>query len=228
MSFGGMFGGFRPAFDRGGALSVPILHVQSDKNTSGGTSCAFSNANTAGNLLIVTVRWATGTVNVTGATDTQGNSYTMFGPAGNLGGGKYKAEMLYATNCAAGANTVTVAFTGAAAAISLAVHEYSGIALTNALDQDEGATALSGKAADSGNTAATSQPNILLFGYVWMNAIVTNLALGAPYTKRQKHAMFITGDQVVAAIGTYNVTATWTTSRAWGAYVWAFRGITPT
>src|ERR1035441_9318234 len=114
-----------------------IVCVQSANkliNTSSGT-VAFSSNNTAGNLIVVVLRAAGGATSV--PSDTNLNTYQIAYP--NLLQGSNRLSVYYAQNIAAGANTVSVAATGASA-IRVAIFEYSGIAASNALDQATGTT----------------------------------------------------------------------------------------
>ncbi len=105
-------------------------------NVSASNALAFSLNNTAGNLLVVDV---VGTEPFGGAgslsiSDSNGNTYTQIGPNEQ---NNVIATCWYASNCVAGANTVTVSYSGGTFAnqgIAVAIHEYSGIATTSPLD----------------------------------------------------------------------------------------------
>jgi len=96
--------------------------------------CAFSSNNTSGNCLVVDVFLQElfsgfGTYTVS---DSAGNTWHTAVNSENTGNGFFGT--FYALNCAAGANTVKVNYTGSGGKCLMAVHEYSGVVLTSAQD----------------------------------------------------------------------------------------------
>src|SRR6266403_290730 len=90
--------------------------VQGNSATSGGTqtnivSAAFSSNNAAGNFLVCAVRYFVISIGggITGVTDSQGNTWVRANGSYQDGASDFVSSW-YATNCKAGANTVT--FTG--------------------------------------------------------------------------------------------------------------------
>lgn len=123
--------------------------------TSG--NLAFNSNNTAGNFIIVAVQVGTNGRTVT-VSDTNVNTYTQH--RNQAGGTDHEIYLVAAPNCAAGANTVTVAISGAAASVSFSIYEYSGIATSSPLDQVNSATASSAHA-DSGDITTTTNEQLL-------------------------------------------------------------------
>jgi hypothetical protein len=108
---------------------MAITLVQSNSaNASSPSSLAYSSNNTAGNLLIFTGfnPGSGGTYGV--PTDSQGNTWNV--AVHDAGSG-----IFYAMNCRGGANTVTAGFWTSGATAGYAIYEFSGVALTSALDQ---------------------------------------------------------------------------------------------
>lgn len=97
-------------------------------NTTATVPLAFGSNNTLGNLLVAMVGYASAKDFVS-ITDSQGNTWVQAG-ADNA-----NANIFYAANCKAGANTVTVNKGGTTARAFLAIAEYSGVSATHALDQ---------------------------------------------------------------------------------------------
>ncbi len=163
----------------------PVALVQSASRFNGATyqpfcQVAFPSANSAGNLIIVAVNLgAPGSDHQAVVTDTQGNRYF---PATSLvtwrtNGGGDSAQLFYAPDIQGGPNAVTVSeISGQGggslggdgnAFNSIAVHEYSGLALASPLDAASvsNGIAVSGPVTLSSGTVTTSVDGELIFGY---------------------------------------------------------------
>jgi len=193
-------------------------------------AATYTLAQGAGNLNVVIVGWNDTTTTVTSVTDTKGNSYVLaVGPA--LVSGTLSQSIYYAPNitaAAAGTNTVTVKFSGAANYPDVRILEYSGLDKNNPLDVAKGATG-SNATSDSG-ALTTTNPNDLLVG---ANIVVSSTsAAGSGYTKRiiTDPDGDIAQDEVVTATGAYHATASLTRAAAWIMQIVAFRaaGSAPT
>src|SRR5579859_3087947 len=114
----------------------------------------FNSAQTAGNLNVIVVGWNDTTSTVSSVTDSSGNAYTLaVGPTASAG--CCTQSIYYAKNikaAAAGANTVTVGFSAAAAYPDIRVVEYSGADTSNPVDVT--ATAAGNSAAATSGAAA--------------------------------------------------------------------------
>ncbi len=139
-----------------GPAMISFVQVKSAVPSSGSSvAVPFTAAQTAGNLNVVVVGWNDTTRTVTNVTDSRGNTYVRaVGPTAVSGA--LSQSIYYAKNivgAAAGANTVTVQFSGSAYYPDIRILEYSGLDLTNPLDVTAAAT---GSTATS--TAAPSRP----------------------------------------------------------------------
>lgn len=188
--------GIAPAFVQGASAAAASVSPTS-------LPCAFTSANTLGNLLIIALQCNVATAGTIVITDSQGNTYTTVHTNGSSG---YTA-LYYAPNCKAGANTVTVTFTGTTfnGGACVAIQEYSGIAAVPVVD----ATAfVSGSGLAS---VSTSAPSDLIFAMAGDYA-VTSLSMSGSYTAREttfktggaNSLCIATWDQVGIAPGVYS------------------------
>jgi len=181
--------------------AAAFVQGRSTQVTGGTTaSLAFSKANTAGNLIAVYVVWDnTGTVTLS---DTAGNTYTAATARQSWGNG-WSAEVFYAANIAAGANTVKATFSTTITNFGLLyLHEYSG--LVKAAPVDGSASAVGTSAAMSSGAVATTSANDLLFG---AGASDIDVSKGTNFTARQTTFGNLTEDRTVTTTGSYAGTA---------------------
>jgi hypothetical protein len=118
-------------------------------------SATFSNAQAAGDLIVVAVGWSDATAAISSVSDSKGNTYTLaVGPTAFFGVGQQ--SIYYAKNivaATAGSNTVTVAFNATVVWPNVRVLEYSGVDTTNPFD---GAVATIGRSAATMTTPLTT------------------------------------------------------------------------
>src|SRR4029078_12137068 len=90
------------------AAAPSFMQVRANEVTGGRTnSVSFAQANSAGNLIVVSVVWSnTGAVTVT---DSRGNSYASAPPRRNWGS-SWSEQTFYARNVAGGSNRITASF----------------------------------------------------------------------------------------------------------------------
>jgi len=142
-----------------------IRHVQQAENgdESGATytsfSATFGSPTTNGNAIIFGLAYGNVDSTIT-ATDTQGNTYTeavrRYDPGHNEG-----CAIFYASNITGGtSNTVTVNFGETVAYLSLAIHEYTGIATTSPVDAVTGNTG-NGSDVSSGSATTTAVGDLI-------------------------------------------------------------------
>ena len=204
-----------------------ITYVQGNSATPQATQASvtvpFSSAQTAGDLNVVVVGWNDTAAAVSTVTDKSGNSYALaVGPTAVSG---YLSQSIYyAKNIAAagaGANSVTVTFSTAAAYPDIRILEYQG-ADPN-LPVDVTASASGSSATSTSAAATTTNPTDLIFGA----NIVTTLtkAAGSGFTKRLLTSPDgdIAEDKMVTATGSYSTTAPLTSSGRWIMQMVAFR-----
>lgn len=144
--------------------------VQSTSKQSSGVASdtlAYTSNVTAGALLAAVVSWWSPANGITAVSWAVGGSATPVLAVENLvldpGSHNNKAAIYYAPNASAGAHTFQVDFAGAVD-VSVAVHEYSGIATTTPLDQTATAMTNATTSASSGTTATLAQTDNLVFG----------------------------------------------------------------
>lgn len=124
------------------------------------TSIAYPSNQVAGNLNVVVVGWNDATASVSTVTDTRGNAYQIASPMAT--GTGIRQAIYYAKNIAAGANTVTVTFSPAAAFVDVRVLEYSGADLVFPFDVQATGNGLTAGSVCTGNATTTSPKEILV------------------------------------------------------------------
>lgn len=203
-------------------MSISSPPVQSASANS--SSCAYGSNNAAGNLLVAGLQDSVDPAGIT-LSDTRGNTWVkavgLYASGPGLSG-----SIWYVENCAAGANTVTVAG-GTASFQELDIAEYSGAATSSPLDQTAIATS-SSTAPDSGATATTSQAAELVVGLIALSGVRT-VTWGNSFTGRQSSNNTVNrqadfGDLVVSSTGAYHAAATLSSASDWVAAVATFRG----
>jgi nitrogen fixation protein FixH len=185
-------------------------------------SVPFPAAQTAGGLNVVVVGWNDGTATVSTVTDKSGNIYTRaVGPTVQSGFGSQ--SIYYAKNivaAAAGANSVTVTFSSAAAYPDIRILEYKGADPNAPVDVT---AASSGNSVTSGSgSVTTTNATDLIFGANLVQTTTTGSASG--FTKRLLTSPDgdIAEDKMVNAIGSYSATAL-LSSGQWIMQMVAFR-----
>src|ERR1035437_2573914 len=100
---------------------------------------AFSSSSSTGNLIIVHLDWDGQTRDISSVTDSKSNTYHLINGPTNWNGTNYRGDLWYAYNITGGGGVITVTATlnGAPTSYSqIYIAEYSGIQLTNPLDQN--------------------------------------------------------------------------------------------
>jgi len=205
---------------------LPAL-VQSTTGSGSGTSLvvAFTGNNAGGNHLVAIL--AALTNDPTGATDTGGNSYSA-GPTAVNTSSAMKCEMYYAENCAAGANTVTGAFTGSDS-VGMTLMEFSNVLQSGSLNQQTstGGTA-TGTAMTAGTITTTQAGELIVYAGTIRGG--TTIAPGAGFTEVSDFSyarQFEVSYQVASPAGSYTGTATAGTGDDYCAIVASFFPIPP-
>lgn len=202
-----------------GAAGTPPAFVQvNDNDISAGSSVpvSFNAPVKAGNTIVVYAIWDN--AGPASITDTQGNHFVSVSAPVNWGNG-YRAEVFYATNIAAGADTVKATFATPATIFGVIyAHEYSGISATYPVDVI--ASASGSSATLNSGVATTTSANDLIFAAGVSDNIVMNAGTG--FTARDLNYGNITEDKTAASIGSYSATATHNGNQ-WGMQMVAFR-----
>lgn len=190
---------------------MPIAFVQAPAGAQMVSGTSLSTAaitTTSGNLVVIGVTYV---ASFSSVSDSKGNTWTLAaGPVTASAGDTIRCY--YAFNLTGGAgHTFTLNLSAAGAGVVCAA-EYSGVLLTDPLDQTA-TQASSGNPVDSSSTATTTQADELLIGYGQQSSGV-NLAwsAGASYTLRANVADAVPSsigamvERLVSATGAYNAT----------------------
>ena len=205
----------------------PIAFVQANNATPQtsvtGASVPYTSAQSAGNLNAVVVGWNDTTAQVASVTDTKGNTYRLaVGPT--LLSGQLTQSIYYATNisaAAAGANTVNVSFTVAAAFADIRILEYAGLDAVSPVDVTASA---SGNGTTSSTPAAvTSNVSELLFAANTVTSWTTGPGSGWTSRVITNPDGDIAEDRTVAAAGSYDSTAPLGAAGGWVMQMVAFK-----
>jgi hypothetical protein len=170
-------------------------------------SVAFSGAQAAGDLNVVVVGWNNSTATVTAVTDTKGNQYALaVGPT--IQSPVASQSIYYAKNilaAGAGANTITVAFSSAAAYPDIRILEYTGADPSNPVDTVAAATGNS--SISSAGPVTTNNATDLLFAANLVQTVTSGAGTG--FTARLLTApdADIAEDQMVTTVGSYTASA---------------------
>ncbi len=181
----------------------------------------FTAAQTVGDLDVVVIGWNNSTATVSGVTDSRGNTYALaVGPT--IQAPVASQSIYYAKNiaaAAAGANSVTVTFSGAAAFPDIRILEYKGADLNNPVDVTAANSGNSGTS--NSGTATTTNATDLIFGANLVQTTTTGP--GSGFTRRLLTSDGdIAEDRMVTAVGSYSATAP-LSSGQWIMQMVAFR-----
>ena len=189
-------------------------------NTS--VKVTYTAAQVAGDLNVIAVGWNDSTATVSTVTDTTGNVYTRaVGPT--VISGLESQSIYYAKNIAAataGANSVTVTFSAAAAFPDIRILEYSGADPNNPVDVT--AAASGNSATSSSGAVTTTNSTDLLFGANMVQTSTTGPGTGFASRMLTSPDGDIAEDEMVTATGSYSATAP-LTSGQWIMQMVAFR-----
>ena len=210
-----------------GLAAPTITYVQGnylDPQTPQTTvTVTFTAAQASGDLIVVVVGWNDSTAAVVSVADSSNNPYLRaVGPTSISG--VESQSIYYAANikaAAAGANRVTVTFSGAAQFPDIRILEYRGADLTNPVDV-AGAASGNSVSSDSGSVTTTSASD-LIFGASVVQT--TSTGPGSGFTTRllTQPDADIAEDRMVTARGSYSATAPVSPSGEWIMQMVAFR-----
>jgi len=186
-------------------------------------SVAYSSAQTAGDVNIVAVGWNDTNASILSIGDSAGNPYRMAIPT--FRGNGMSQAIYYATNVNMGTNTVMVTFNQPAVFVDLRATEYSGLSTGSVFDGGTSGTGI-GTTADSGLLAVTNVSD-LLFGAGMTADTFTGAGGGFTLRVITSPDSDIVEDQIAAATGSYNATASLNTSTAWLLQLAAFKPAPP-
>ena len=216
------------------SLSAAITFVQGNyavpQSSQTSVTVKFTSAQTAGNLNVVVVGWNDSTATVSTVTDKSGNPYTLaVGPT--VQAGVASQAIYYAKNilpAAAGANSVTITFSTAAAYPDIRIVEYQGADPSNPVDVTAASTGNS--ATSSSGAVTTTNATDLLFGANLVQTTTTGPGSGFTKLMLTVPDGDIAEQRTVSATGSYSATAPLGSGK-WIMQLVAFRtpsGTTPT
>lgn len=156
-------------------VNLPAIAQKNKAVSSGGVAsqtCAFASNNTAGNTLVVVCGVGnTGTIAVT---DSLSNTYTKVTTATQ---GSVQAGIFFVSNCAGGANTVTVT-PSASVSVAVEIYELSGIVTPSLAPSQFSSGSNAGSTTASTSAIASGTPN----GYAFLGVSVGTAAQAVSVT----------------------------------------------
>jgi galactose oxidase-like protein len=208
------------------AASIAFVQKNSatPQSTTSAVSVVFTAAQSLGDLNVVVVGWSDAKGQAVSVTDSKGNGYqSAVGPTAFSG---LTQSIYYAKNiaaAAAGANTVTVSFSAAAAFPDVRILEYAGLDTASPLDVTAVGTGTS--STSSTPAALTTNATDLLFAANTVSTWTT--APGSGWTNRVITSPDgdIAEDRTVSTAGSYAASATLGSSGAWAMQLVAFRAV---
>jgi hypothetical protein len=187
---------------------------------------------TTGNLVVVWIMMGNGFGQTsTSVTDTHGNTYTRI-PAthafnATLDGGTSN-DIWYASNVTGGTGAITAHWTSVGGFAILEVNEYSGVALTSALDVGTGSVGNAGSNVWLGPVTLASTNELVVAFWLYSNTLPTT----APgFTDRGGTAGIGVGsneDSIVSLAGAFTVKNGGPGSTAWLGAMAAFKTVAVT
>ncbi|MCW2763240.1 MAG: hypothetical protein JWR85_3441, partial [Marmoricola sp.] len=198
-------------------------------STASATTTASTFTTTAGNLIVVSLSFASTGTTFT-CTDDRGDTFSNAAQVTSSG---QTAGICYAANVAGGSTTVTVTYGAASTYRAIILSEYSGVATSNPVDVTSVNTGTATTATDNvtSNIATTTQTGNLIVGLVddiTGNAVVS---AGTGYTPRQASAAgerILVQDKVFNGTGTVASTNTFSTPDAYNSVLVAFKPVVTT
>jgi hypothetical protein len=192
-------------------ISFVQVNAATPQSAVSSVTVPFKMAQSAGDLNVVVVGWNDTTTTAQSVSDNLGNPYVL--AAGPVKGTGLTQSIYYAKDILSGSNSVIVTFSKAASFPDVRVLEYYGSDPANPLDVV--ASASGNSASANSGSATTNFANELIFG---ADTVATGtLAPGSNFTLRilTSPDSDLAEDRSVTTIGTYNATATLTSSGPW-------------
>src|SRR2546426_3960277 len=203
-----------------GAAAPGFVQGTDTSGTSASPSISFPSAVLNHSLLVACAGWTTTSITLNSVTSSPSNTWNSTTDANNSG--NLRIQCYYAMNAASGTTTVTFNFS-ASVNWEIAIHEYSGVATTSALDQQNGATGNS--SSPSSGSVTPSVNGELIFAWTTNSFGVNSYTAGSGFTLRQSDlAFYASEDQVQGTAGA--ISATWAqggSSAQWAAKVLTFK-----
>lgn len=199
-----------------------ITRVQGPTRGTGTTSATgtFGSTPTEGNLLVARAKG-------TGASAAGAISGWTAKKSVQYGVSSGWITLLYKKAGAGESSNVTVSFPSATNT-AIEIEEWSNSDGWDDADQDASTATSSGTSKSSGTTGTTTVPDELFLCYAAMGGAVTspswNNSVSTDFTEPSGAIVEVGGSKVVSAIGTYESTLIWTTTRYCAALGVTFKG----
>lgn len=207
-----------------------IAHVQS---SAGGNQCgsvtdcvvSYPGNTTAASLLVGTCRYASGGRTIT-YSDTQTNSYALADEHIEVNDSNGTLIVYYAMNTAGGTTDATTChISGTALTMRATVGEYSGVALTSALDQ---AVSAEGSGLSLASGALTPNQNGSLLFVATFEGGTTSVLPGTDFTTRSTvpdavSVRIATEDYIQPTAASHDGTMTQAANQVWAAVLVVFK-----
>jgi hypothetical protein len=197
---------------------MAIAFVQSrslQANASVSVALAYTSNVTAGSLLVIGGSNFGRTFDAGSCTDSRSQTYTRdVTEAVDTGFGNIVVGVYSTPNAAAGATTVTLTATGTTDDITIAIHEYSGMATSSPADQSSATGTGTSATHASGTTGTTTQADELVFLVDTHFGNAATVTAGSGYSLRESQTAvsdmpIATEDKIVASTGTQSGSFTW-------------------
>jgi hypothetical protein len=204
-------------------VNIPVILQKAGGVSTGNVTTlaqAFTNANVAGNSIVVVAGVGNGTAMT--VADSAGNTYTSAIAAPNSS--TFAAQIFWASGILAGANTVTVTNGTTGASMAVEIYEVSGLIAQAQAQPGQTSTGTGSAATVLTSTISPGSPNSLVFAGVAIGTgVVTAMAAGTGLTYDSGTQQPVTPSGLyqfasfsgfLGTMGGITPTATWTTSRA--------------
>jgi hypothetical protein len=190
--------------------SIGFVQVTAATAAASASSIAvtFSQAQSAGDTIVLAIGWAGGSASLTRISDSIGNGYaSAVGPtkiSAGLAQSIYYAKAIAAA--AAGANTVTITLSAATTPLNLAAVEYSGLDAVSPLDVAAGFGGRGATTPDSTPVTTTSAHELIFGAGITQGSFI---GAGAGYTLRKLSGsgLAVAEDFVASSTGSYSASA---------------------
>jgi hypothetical protein len=214
----------RPVCDApdAGAGAIAFVQVATKvTKSSSSSSVSFATPVTDCSAIVVAVA-VTGDAPIASVTDSQGNMFARAAAPVVRSDGVVHA-LYYALGVTGGSESVSVATAASDAEIHVVVHEYAGVATTDALDRAGGSIGSEG-GNDTGAWGVSTDPLALDSAPELVFAFVTttpSLEIMPGQTSREASAYSMTEDLVTTTVGTYSEGAMLLGNSGSWAILWA-------
>lgn len=184
----------------------------------------------AGDTLIVTVEYETGTGSISSVSDSSSNTYTVDATGRFNGSGNKTAISIcsaYMTTALSSGDTITINFAASYNHKAAWVTEFSGLASSSFVDQTANNNGTNANTVDSGTTATTTQADELLFASfgVATTGSQTLVPESSPISYTALSSKVYGGSEyaIVSSTGTYNATGDFNSANHWAGAIVTYK-----